>query len=62
MEAEISQQFSTEFPNIEFHEELFSFPKGWTDRAVLTDILQDVNVSQPATQNQISWLGKTGKR
>jgi len=34
---------------------------GWTDRAVLTDILQNVNVPQPATQNQISWLGKTGK-
>jgi len=26
MEAEISQQFSTEFPNIKVHEELFSFP------------------------------------
>jgi len=26
MEAEISQRYSTEFPNIKFHEELFSFP------------------------------------
>jgi len=26
MEAEISQQFSNEFPNIKFHEKLFSFP------------------------------------
>jgi hypothetical protein len=60
MKTEMSQQISTEFSNIKFHEELFSVPAllyvyRWTDRAVLIGILQDVNVPQ------ISWLDKTGK-
>jgi len=69
METEISQQFSTELPKHQISRTALQFScpiigiqtDGWTDRAVSTDILQDVNGSQPATQNQLSWLGKTGE-